>query len=155
MYHTFMYPYLSYCNIVWGRAGATIINRLLLLQIKGGSTHFLCTYDPHTDDLFRELGIFTIYKIKMYLTCQFMYKFKLKHLPSIFVTMFTYNRKIHIHVTRQSELLHLSLLRTTAAERTIRYIGVLAWNSIAMIWIAFWIRVVRFPSDWLWSSPAI
>ena len=34
LYYTFIFPYLSYCNIVWGRAANIYLSRIFLLQKK-------------------------------------------------------------------------------------------------------------------------
>ena len=32
LYYTFIFPYLSYCNILWGRAANVHLSRIFLLQ---------------------------------------------------------------------------------------------------------------------------
>ena len=39
IYYTLIYPYLIYCNLVWGGAASVHLNKLLLLQKKGGTPH--------------------------------------------------------------------------------------------------------------------
>ena len=34
LYYTFIFPYLSYCNIVWGRAANVHLSRIVMLQKK-------------------------------------------------------------------------------------------------------------------------
>ena len=34
LYYTFIFPYLSYCNIVWDRAANVYLSRIFLLQKK-------------------------------------------------------------------------------------------------------------------------
>jgi len=32
LYHTLIYPYFTYCNVVWGLAKISILNKLVVLQ---------------------------------------------------------------------------------------------------------------------------
>ena len=32
IYHTLIFPYLSYCNVFWGTARLSFLNKLLILQ---------------------------------------------------------------------------------------------------------------------------
>ena len=34
LYYTLIYPYLSYCNIIWGCASATLLRKLIVLQMR-------------------------------------------------------------------------------------------------------------------------
>ena len=54
LYLTLVYPYLIYCNIIWGSADKTIIKPLILLQKK--CIRIICKVDflEHTDPLFSE-----------------------------------------------------------------------------------------------------
>ena len=57
LYYAFVYPYMMYCNPVWGNASAVHINKLHVLQKK--IVRIIAGVKPRTstDDLFRNLNI--------------------------------------------------------------------------------------------------
>ena len=69
LYYTFIYPYLIYCNIIWGGAATTHLNDLLLLQKKVVRIITDSEYHAHSDPLFASTGILKIADIHRYLCC--------------------------------------------------------------------------------------
>ena len=67
LYYTFIFPYLSHCNIVWGRAANVHLSRIFLLQKKILGCIFNVGYREHTAPLFMESKIVTIYKLNYYM----------------------------------------------------------------------------------------
>ena len=59
-----------------------------------------------------------------------MYKFHKGLLPDIFDEIFTPNKYIHTHFTRQSELLHVPINKSILVNQSLRYKGVEIWNKI-------------------------
>jgi len=56
LYYSFIYPYYIYGNYVWGRANATTLKPLILIQKK--CVRIICNVKPryHTNELFKQLG---------------------------------------------------------------------------------------------------
>ena len=52
LYHTLIYPYLSYCNIIWGSAAATSLHRLVILQNRAVRLVSLVNFRSSCDPLF-------------------------------------------------------------------------------------------------------
>ena len=74
MYYCFVYPYLQYCNEVWGCAYATHLNQLKLLQkwairVVAGVGRF-----DHTDILFSKFKILKFHQINDYTISHIMFK---------------------------------------------------------------------------------
>lgn len=74
LYYSIIYPYLSYCNIVWGSTFTTTLKKILILQ-----NHFVrlasrSVWDATAAPLFKNLQILTIYDINSYQICIFMCK---------------------------------------------------------------------------------
>ena len=65
LYYTFIFPYLSYYNIVWGRAANVHLSRIFLLQKKILRCIFNVGYREHTAPLFMESKIMTIIPTKL------------------------------------------------------------------------------------------
>ena len=63
LYYSFIYPYLTYCNQVWGNACASHLNKLIILQKR--AVRIIAGVNPreHTDPLFIKLKILKLSEI--------------------------------------------------------------------------------------------
>lgn len=67
IYHALVYSLLSYCNLVWGTATASNLNKIYLVQKKKiRRTIFNAPYDSHTENMFSNLQIIKIHKLSDY-----------------------------------------------------------------------------------------
>ena len=136
MYYCFTYPYLQYCNEVWGNAYACHLNRLKVLQNRViriiGRTDKLDYTDPlfSTNWLFSKFKLLKFYQINAYLSGQIMHKAFFKQLPQPVQSMFVRNEDIHNYDTRQRNDFHPPKPKTNLLKKTIAYKGVIVWNSI-------------------------
>ena len=75
MYHTFVYPYLSYCIHVWGKAYNIHLNDLIVLQNK--AMRMINVVPPRTnmDKFYTEKNILTVKHIFNYNIGLFMFKY--------------------------------------------------------------------------------
>ena len=65
LYHAFVYPYLTYCNEVWGNMSNVHLDALVKILKK---IVRIITYSPylaHTDELFKDLNILPIHKLML------------------------------------------------------------------------------------------
>ena len=128
-----IYPYLSYCCLIWGHACATYLNKLLVLQkrimrvIHG--THRL--HPSRT--LFLKSGILNIYKIHKLQLGIFCQEFNLGISPLSFRGYLRTVGEVHNHFTRSSDLFYLVKSRTTIGDNSIRYKAPLYWNTLLPI----------------------
>ena len=131
LYYSFVYPYLCYCNHVWGNTYKTYLNKLVILQIK--IIRIIAGVKPrtHTEPLFKALNILNVFDINKYLIDRFMFHVYNGNALEAFKIMFTQNKSIHNHDTRQSAHYHLPLVHKDVTKRSsIRYRGVVIWNEI-------------------------
>ena len=130
MYYCFVYPYLQYCNEVWGNAYATHLNRLKLLQKR--AIRIIAKVDRlhHTDDLYSKLGILKFHMINDYMTGHIMYKAFMNTLPPPVQGIFTKNESIHSYGTRQQSDFHLPRVKSNLLKKTIAFRGVHVWKHI-------------------------
>ena len=101
MYYAFVYPYLHYCNEVWGNAYSTNLNRLVVLQKRVIRIITKAESRAHTPPIFSELRILKFNCINKYLIGQFIFRFHRSMLPSAFDCMFILNTNVHGYETRQ------------------------------------------------------
>ena len=133
IYNSLILSQLNYCNIIWGNANKTLLNRLLILQNKAIRLILDVDSQEHAPPLFKQLNILTIFDIHKLEMAKFMFKFKQK--PEgfpfyLFEDYFRYNTTYHNYPTRQHHNLHLKRFRTEAGRKSIKYSGALFWNNL-------------------------
>ena len=74
LYYSFIYPYLQYCNHVWGNTYTTYLQKLFVLQKR--IVRVIAGVKPreHSAPLFKQLNILSIFQINIYVIGKFMYK---------------------------------------------------------------------------------
>ena len=100
LYYSFVYPYFTYCLLVWGNTFSTYLDGLMKLQKRAIRTICGESKFAHTAPLFKKMNMFNFDELFIYSLGIFMFKFHSSLLPKIFITFFTYNRNIHSHYTR-------------------------------------------------------
>ena len=88
LYHTFVYPYLSYCIHVWGKTYNTHLNDLIVLQNK--AMRIISGVPPRTniDQFYIENNILIVEHIYSYNIGLFMYKYVNNMTPDVFSAIF-------------------------------------------------------------------
>lgn len=130
LYYSLVYPYLVYCNIIWGTASPSYLNKILILQKRAVR---LCTgssYRSTSSPLFKELCMLKIADINKMYTVMFMFNCKLKLLPNScfdFVSLANNNR---IHDTRNTDFFKVEHFRTNIREKFVTVRGSKLWNSL-------------------------
>ena len=132
LYNSFIYPYYTYCNHVWGTACMSTLNPLVLLQkriirIITGSKRL-----SHTDPLFKELGLIKLKDVNKFVIGKFMFRWYHDEVPSIFHDYFDHVKNVHNHDTRQKDHLYIPIVRSERGKTKITYRGPEIWNQIQM-----------------------
>ena len=132
LYYSFIYPYMIYCNQVWGSACKTNLEPLLILQKK--VTRIILGVHPRSpsEPLFITLKFLSCENIFKYLIGCLMYRINHGEL-SVLHCLFRKNSDIHVHDTRQKCHYYLSLCRTNLGKCGLRYVGASVWNSILSV----------------------
>ena len=107
MYYCFVYPYLQYCNEVWGMANAKHMNRLKTFQKRALRTIAKVDKYHHSDILFKEFSILKLHRINDFLISQIMYKAFYYDLPKSVQSIFIRTGDIHQYGTRRKHDFHL------------------------------------------------
>jgi hypothetical protein len=131
LYYTFAYPYFIYCIHVWGNTCVTYIDKLIKIQKKLIRIVTRSSYLAPTALLFQNNKLLRIPDIYKYMTGIFMYKYASQDLPHVFNNMFVLNQTTHSHYTRQHLHYSLPLYRTSIFKKSVRYQGVLIWNTLS------------------------
>ena len=115
LYHSFIYPYLIYCNQIWGSACKTQIEPLFILQKK--ALRIITGVHPRSpsEPLFRQLKFLNCEIIFKYLVGRLMYRVYHGELSTL-QFLFVKNSDIHMHNTRQSGHYHIPVCRTNLGK---------------------------------------
>ena len=73
LYHTLVYPYISYCSTVWTSTYSTNLNRIYLLQKRAVRAITKSDYLAHSAQLFSRLNVLDIYQVNSFHVGKFMY----------------------------------------------------------------------------------
>ena len=129
LYYSFIYPYLTYCNQVWGLSCQSYMNALVKLQKR--AIRIISGVHPrtHTDPLFTELKLLKCDEINKYLVGRLMYRIYNEDI-TLFDSMFMKNEQVHNYDTRQRDHYHVPGFKSRLGKINLRYNGVIVWNSI-------------------------
>ena len=130
LYYTMIFPYFSYCNIIWGSTYNTRQSRLVMLQKRIIRIISSVGYLAHTKPLFLKNNILTIESINIFQVACFIFDFFQNNLPEVFHRYFISNYEIHNYNTRSAHNLHAPIVRTDIRKFSIKYRGPIIWNSL-------------------------
>ena len=85
LYYMLIYPYIIYCNTIWGRAPNVYLDKTYILQKKIVRIISHVGFFDHTEPLFSTLQIMNIYQINKYMCCILMYKHNKAMLPTYLI----------------------------------------------------------------------
>ena len=117
MYDALIMSHFQYCITSWGYS----CYRLFKLQKRAIRIVTLSKYNAHTDPLFKLNKLLKIEDIFEIQCLKFYYKYRKAILPKYLIDMFSENRDVHNHNTRQTSHLHHGVTRTASARNCVRY----------------------------------
>ena len=96
LYYSFIYPYLTYCNHIWGTTYKTRLKRLVMLENKTVRILSHTGNITSSDPLYKKLDIMKVENINTYLIGRFMFCVSIHKVPQSFRTLF---RKKTMNIT--------------------------------------------------------
>lgn len=130
LYYTLIYPYLTYCNIIWASTYKSNLQRLTILQKRVIRYVANVPYNSHTHQLFLEFKLLKIEQIRTVQIGEFMFRYEHNLLPVAYRQMFFRASDFHSYSTRSSNLYRQPFAHTNTRLFSIRYTGANIWNSI-------------------------
>ena len=122
MYDALMMSQIQYCITSGGGGGGGYsCCRLFKLQKRAIRIVTLSKYNAHPNRLFKLNKLLKIEDIFEIECLKFYYKYRKAILPKYLIDMFTENRDVHYHNTRQTSHLHHGVTRTISARNCVRY----------------------------------
>ena len=130
LYYSFVYPYFSYCNLIWGGAAKTHLDSLVLLQKKCIRIISKVGYLDSTEPLFRELNILNVEQIYNLNCAKFIFCSSNKIKYTEFSEKIATNGSFHNYQTRSSKLLRKPYVRLQKFMNSFLNHGIEIWNVL-------------------------
>ena len=120
LYFAIVFPYINYCNLVWGGAYITHLNQLIIIQKKVIRIIHEKPFLFHTNELFLSSNLLKINDIHLFSLGLYVFK--------------NYNiinsERPRPYNTRQANFLTPSYHRLTLTQKSPSYLGPVFWNSL-------------------------
>lgn len=130
LYFAMIHPHLTYGNLAWGNANASLLNKTYLLQKRAVRIINKANYNSHTEPLFRASHILKLHDQYKYDILMFMLDYKSNNLPPSFNNVYKSNcEKQTTYSTRQSNQLNINRCGSSFAQRLPLYIFPKKWNE--------------------------
>ena len=125
-----IYPYLLYCNIIWGNCNATTIWPIFKLQKMAIRLIMNVSRRESSSQYFKKLQLLKLPDIYDVTVAIFMYHFINSNLPATFENYFTLTADIHTIQTRQSNDLRAPMYKSQLGSKFVKKTGVDIWKDI-------------------------
>ena len=119
LYYSFIYPYLIYCNLIWGSTFQTHLKPLEILQKKAIRNKNRAPYDSHTNQLFIRNKLLKLKDINLFYQSIHVYK-----------SYSNFSPLLHPYATRNSSNLNPTFQRTVGTQRSLSYSAPSVWNRL-------------------------
>ena len=129
LYPTLIQPYFDYCNIIWSVGESILLVNLFVKQKRQFVQSHLLN-GMLMEPLFANLRLLKLRDINIYQKSCFIYKSRHGLLPPQFCNLFVLNSEVHLHDTRNKNLIHQVAHRIKARALSIRIYGVKIWNAL-------------------------
>src|SRR6218665_1027704 len=130
LYYSLIFPYLTYCNVVWASNYESRLSRLVILQKRAIRVVARVSSREHTGPIFSHLKILNIEQIKTFQVGEFMYNYHHGLLPLAFRGFFKLGTEIHSYFTRNAGAYRPPFARSNTRFFSIKHVGSLTWNKI-------------------------
>ena len=130
LYHSYIYPYFSYCIESWGNASNCHLDPLFVLQKRILRILTFSSYDVPSESLFKHTNILPLYKLVHYRIGIMLYKYANYLLPPVMNDLYTVNSDIHEHNTGQKHILHTNKGSTDPFNIAFSNISARVWNIL-------------------------
>ena len=119
MYYAFVFPYLNYCNLIWGGTFSTHLQPVRVMQKKILRLVNFQPYNSHSSPLFKKCNILKLDDLHLFKKSVFM-----------FIRGDAEFTRQHNYDTRFRNNLIPAFHRLTSSQRSITYTGPTTWNTL-------------------------
>jgi hypothetical protein len=120
LYYSFLYPYIIYCNIIWGQAASITLWPLSKLQKRAVRIITNIKLRDSSQLAFKNLRILRLPELNKFSILIFMFKYRNGLLPITFNNFYKDNRDFHCYPTRAATNLRTPRVYTKIATSFIK-----------------------------------
>jgi len=126
----FIYPYLTYCNIIWASTYATRLKPILRTQKQLVRIKNFTNYTEKSRPLFMSLKTLDTYELNKYLMA--MFKYSCHHDKNYQLSSISFFKlmKLHSYNTRSASKVHIEFRKTNYGKFSVQFKGGVTWNSL-------------------------
>jgi exonuclease III len=132
LYYCLVYPYLTYCNLIWASNYDSRLYKITILQKKVVRVIDGSCRNTHSSPIFKDLKLLKIKQIRVLQIGDFIYRYEHNLLPASFMGYFTLGSQIHTHNTRRATSYRPSRARTNTRKFSMKSSGPQLWNTIPL-----------------------
>jgi hypothetical protein len=138
LYYSLIYPYLTYCFLLWGKASHSHINKLTILQKRVIRIITNSGFRDHTRPLFNTLRIIHMDDLFTYLCSVYIFKCIKIIFPRSFLDILNYFTDYNSNAPRSStrasltRSINVPLCRTTLRQKQLRFQSIKLYNNFLM-----------------------
>ena len=125
-----VYPYLTYCNLIWASTYVTNLQRIYLLQKRAVRAISKADYKASSKPLFANLKITDVFSIYSLQVSSFIYLYHNDALPIAFTQVSQTGNQTHQYSTWYSDFYRPHTCRTNIKKFSILFQGPRIWNSL-------------------------
>ena len=130
LYYTMIYPYLLYCNILWGNSSYSTLWPVLKLQKMAIRLIVNVPKRVESTQYFKQLNIIKVTDLYDISVAIFLYNFFNLKLPETFNEYFKVAESFHNVNTRQSSKYRIPLYKSKTGSNFVKKTGIEIWNTI-------------------------
>ena len=130
LYYSLVYPYLTYCNMVWASTYDSRLRRLMILQKRAVRVIAGVPRCVHSGPLFTNLRLLKLEQIRTLQIGLFMYRYEHGLLPACFKVFFHLGSDVHTHYTRNCKAYRPVYAHTNTRLFSIKSVGSTTWNML-------------------------
>ena len=130
IYYSLIYPYYTYCNLVWGGTYDRHLEPLILLQKKAIRLISKVGYFDHTEPLFSNLKLLPVHEIYNFNCAKFIYQCKNYNSLQNFKDNIRTNSSYHDYNTRNNDSLRKPKGRLMQFNNSFMSHGIVIWNTL-------------------------
>ena len=131
LYYTLIYPYLTYCIVIWGCANMSTLHKLVILQKRAIRIVTCSSYLAASNPLFVRLRLLKLSDIYRLQLAVFMFKY-LNFLVPLSCRVYFKLNNAPVHHTRVSHCFFVPSFRTIIREHCITVSGPRLWNGLPL-----------------------
>ena len=121
---------MAYCNVVWGAASPSLLQRLVVLQKRAIRIIDGSGYLETTGPIFKKLFLLKMPEIILFQTLQYIFKSLHNLLPKSCAATTVNINSIKPYNTRHTNYFNIPFSRTSHREQSLQIRGLRDWNTL-------------------------